>query len=89
MKMEHQMQMLRLSSKDRMSDGDRMTNKHREERIWYAIIVDLRAVPVLFRVFRFQEEIDPVFPFSRYFPLAGKLLFVATGLEQLHLSRGK
>ena len=44
---------------------------------------------MLFRVFRFQEEIDLFSRFHAIFPLAGKLLFVATGLEQLHLSRGK
>ena len=41
---------------------------------------------MFFRVFRDRTETDP---FPRYFPLVGKVLFVATGLEQLHLSRGK
>ena len=36
------MQTLRQSSKDSMIEGDRMSNKHREGRIWYAIIVDRR-----------------------------------------------
>ena len=42
-----------------------------------------------FPCFSVSEGNRPFFPFSRYFPLAGNLLFVATGLEQLHLSRGK